>query len=227
MSELNRNILKLAAVDFLYLLDQGYPRAASLQLVGNRYNLDGLHRNLLHRGVFARKEAEQRRKRLVGPEQLVNRKLLVDGHNVLITAESGLEGRHLVAAIDGVIRDVAGISHRFRISSLTHQAIDRIFRILQKHPPGETLFFLDAPIRQSGELAALLRFALKRWNLPGAAQVLRVPERHLIGVEGTVASSDSAVLDGMKQGFDLAAAVIKSLPQQANLIDFTFLGTPA
>ncbi len=223
MAELKKELLKRSAVDFLYLLDRGYPRAASLQLVGNRYNLNGLHRNLLHRGVFARKEAEQRRNRIVRPEHIVNRKLLVDGHNVLITIESALAGKRLVAAIDGVIRDVAGISHRYRISSLTHEAIDHIFRLLFKHPPCETLFFLDAPIRQSGELAALLRSALQIWNMPGDARAQKVPEKHLIGASGTVASSDSVILDGVQQGFDLAAAVIKSLPQQVHLIDFTFL----
>ena len=224
MTELNQKALKLAAADFLYLLDRGYPRSASLQLVGNRYNLNALHREVLHRGVFAREEAKQRRKRLVGPEKLVDRKLLVDGHNVIITTESMLAGRPLIAANDGLIRDVAGISHRYRISSLTHEAIDHIFRLLHNHPPRITLLFLDAPIRQSGELAAILRSALKSWNLSGDAQALKVPEKQLIGGKGIVASSDSAILDGVKQAFDLAAAVIKSLPERVNLIDFTSLG---
>jgi len=121
-------------------------------------------------------------------EGLVDFKLLVDGHNVLITVESGLEGRLLIAANDGVIRDVAGVSHRYRISNFTHEAIDTIFQILQKYPPKETLFFLDAPIRHSGELAAALRSALKNWNLPGDAQALKVPESRLIGGEGVIAS---------------------------------------
>ena len=224
MTELNQKALKLAAADFLYLLDHEYPRSASLQLVGNRYNLDRLHREVLHRGVFARKEAKQRRKRLVTPEELVDRKLLVDGHNVIITTESGFAGRPLIAANDGLIRDVAGISHRYRISSLTQEAIDTLFQVLVKYPPKETHFFLDAPIRQSGELAAILRSALKRWNLTGDAQALRVPEKELIGGKGIVASSDSAVLDGVQQGFDLAATAIKSLPERVNLIDFTSLG---
>ena len=227
MSELDQKALRTAAVDFLYLLDHEYPRSASLQLVGNRYNLDRLQREVLHRGIFAREEAKQRRKRLVGPEELVDRKLLVDGHNVIITTESRFAGRPLIAANDGLIRDVAGISHRYRISPLTHEAIDTIFRLLQRHPPSETLFFLDAPIRQSGELAAILRSALKNWNLTGDAQALKVPEKELIGGEGIVASSDSAVLDGVEQGFDLAAVVIKSLPQQEHLIDFTSLGSVA
>ena len=224
MTELNQKALKLAAADFLYLLNRGYPRSSSLQLVGNRYNLDRLHREVLHRGVFAREEAEQRRKRLVTPEELVDRKLLVDGHNVIITTESRFAGRPLIAANDGLIRDVAGISHRYRISSLTHEAIDTLFQVLVKYPPKETHFFLDAPIRQSGELSAILRTALKRWNLTGDAQALKVPEKELIGDKGIVASSDSAVLDEVKQAFDLAAAVIKSLPDRVDLIDFTFLG---
>ena len=223
MDKLDHERLHLAASDFLYLMDRGYPRSASLQLVGNRYNLNALHREVLHRGIFAREEAKQRRKRLVGPEKLVDRKLLVDGHNVIITTESRFAGRPLIAANDGLIRDVAGISHRYRISSLTQEAIDTLFQVLVKYPPKETHFFLDAPIRQSGELAAILRSALKRWNLTGDAQALKVPEKKLIGGKGIVASSDSAVLDGVKQAIDLAAAVINSLPDRVNLIDFTFL----
>jgi hypothetical protein len=224
MDELDHDRLRIAAADFLYLLDRGYPRSASLQLVGNRYNLDRRHREVLHRGVFAQEEAKQRRKRLVTPEKLADRALLVDGHNVIITAESRFAGRPLIAANDGLIRDVAGISHRYRISSLTQEAIDTLFQVLVKYPPKETHFFLDAPIRQSGELAAILRSALERWNLTGDAQALKVPEKELIGGKGIVASSDSAVLDGVKQAIDLAAAVIKSLPGRVNLIDFTFLG---
>ena len=223
MTKLDYERLRSAAVDFLYLLDHGYPRSASLQLVGNRYNMDRLHREVIHRGIFAREEARQRRQRLVEPGELVDGQLLVDGHNVLITTESGLAARPLIAANDGLIRDVAGISHRYRISPLTHEAIDNIFRILHNHPPGEILFFLDAPIRQSGELAAILRSALKSWDLTGDAQALKVPEKELIGGKGIVASSDSAILDGVEQGFDLAAVVIKSLPQQGSVIDFTSL----
>lgn len=224
MSMLDQETLRTAAGDFLFLMDRGYPRSACLQLVGNRYNLNAQHREVLHRGVFARKEAKDRRDRLVGIEQLVGLKLLVDGHNVIITTESGLAGRPLIAANDGVIRDVARISHRYRISTLTHQAIDLLFQVLHEYPPQETLFFLDAPIRQSGELAAALRAALKSWSLPGDAQTLKVPESRLIGSENIVASSDSAVLDGVERGLDFAAAAIRCLSRELDLIDFTFLG---
>ena len=224
MSGLNDATLHLAAADFLYLLDHTYPRSASLQLVGNRYNLDALHRHLLHRGVFAREESKKRRSRLLSPDRLVGARLLVDGHNVLITVESALAGRPLIAATDGVIRDVAGISHRYHISSLTREAIDSTVLLLKVYPPRETLFLLDAPIRQSGELAALLRVGLKNLGLPGDAQSVKVPEADLVDPHAVVATSDSAVLDRAKQAVDLTGAVIRSLGRALQMIDFTELG---
>jgi hypothetical protein len=147
----------------------------------------------------------------------------VDGHNVLITIESALAERPLIAANDGVVRDVAGISHRYRVSSLSHEAMALVFQVLHRHPPRETLFYLDAPIRHSGELAGMLRASLETWELPGDARAARVPERHLIGADGIVASSDSAVLDGVQKGCDLAAAVIYSLTRPVELISFVDL----
>lgn len=224
MPELNDDTLHLPAVDFLYLLDHDYPRSASLELVGNRYNLDALHRQVLHRGVFARGESKQRRRRLLPPARLSGRRLLVDGHNVLITVESALAGRPLIAATDGVIRDVAGISHRYRITPLTHEAVERTLHLLKTYPPRETLFFLDAPIRHSGELASLLRAALQNLRLPGDAQTVNVPEVCLLDCHALVASSDSAVLDRAVEAVDLAAAVIGSLARPLRVIDFTDLG---
>jgi hypothetical protein len=221
MSALNDATLHLAASDFLYLLDRAYPRSASLQLVGNRYNLDRLHRHLLHRGIFAREESRKRRSSLVSPERLAGSRLLVDGHNVLITVESALAGRALIAATDGVIRDVAGISHRYHISSLTREAIDSTLRLLKVYSPRETIFLLDAPIRQSGELAALLRAGLENSQLPGDAQAVKVPEADFLDPHAVVATSDSAVLDRAEKAVDLAGAVIRSLGRPLRMIAFT------
>jgi len=45
----NFESLQKAAKDFRYLLNRGYPRKASLELVGNRYELTFDERHLLHR----------------------------------------------------------------------------------------------------------------------------------------------------------------------------------
>ncbi len=99
-----------AAADFRYLLNRGYPREACLALVGNRYNLPRAARQLLHRGVFAGEVSRSRKKKLRRLADLAGQPLALDGHNVLITLESAIKGRELVAADDGFIRDVAQIS---------------------------------------------------------------------------------------------------------------------
>ncbi|HBD08465.1 MAG TPA: DUF434 domain-containing protein, partial [Syntrophobacteraceae bacterium] len=40
------------ACDFFSLQNRQYPRNSSLELVGNRYRLSRMQRQLLHRGVF-------------------------------------------------------------------------------------------------------------------------------------------------------------------------------
>ena len=87
--------LQKAAVDFRYLLNQTYPRKASLELVGNRYDLTFDERHLLHRGVFSNIDSEARNERIISPKAIQNKNLAIDGHNVLITVEAGLSGRPL------------------------------------------------------------------------------------------------------------------------------------
>ncbi|MBW1979636.1 MAG: DUF434 domain-containing protein [Deltaproteobacteria bacterium] len=223
MSGFDEEKLRAAALDFLYLMDHGYPRKRSLELVGNRYNMPSSERHLLQRGIFSRQESQRRKSHLLQLRQLRRARLLVDGHNVLITVESALAGRTLVAATDGVIRDVAGLSHRYKPSALTAEAISCIIDILLQQPPLETLFFLDRPLSRSGELAAQLRNSLHRAGLPGDSQAVAVPEHHLFGAQAVVASSDSAVLDRAQQGIDLAGLVVHKLARPVQLVDFSGL----
>jgi hypothetical protein len=103
-----------ASEDYRFLLDRGYPPEASLTLVGNRYDLPFGQREMLRRSVVSRNIAEDRGKKLLSIEELEGRTLAVDGFNVLITLEGVLEGRPLVLADDGVVRDIARLSSAYR-----------------------------------------------------------------------------------------------------------------
>src|SRR3990170_2009631 len=92
--------LQKAAEDFRHLLNRGYPRKVTLELVGNRYGLTFDQRHLLHRGVFSDSDSRSRRKRQISVRDLRDQDLAVDGHNVLITIEAGLSGRPLILAHD-------------------------------------------------------------------------------------------------------------------------------
>ncbi len=197
-----------AAADFLLLQDRSYPRAAVLELVGNRYALSATERQLLHRGVFGAKAALARRSKREMGSGWQNHLLAVDGHNVQITIESRIEGRLLLRANDGAVRDLAGQSSRFRFSETSAVVLDMIFRFLREFPPKEVLFFFDAPMARSGELAAMYRERMRKAGLPGNARAVPVPEREFPFPACVAASSDRAVLDASTRWIDLACRVM-------------------
>jgi len=197
-----------AAEDLRFLLNQGYSRDASLQLIGNRYNLDHDHRHLLRRGVFAATLAEQRRNKKVSLEETRGKGLAIDGYNCLITLESALKGKTVLLADDGFIRDISGVSGSYRETQQTRQALGLIIDLLRAAGPSECLFLLDAPISGSGELAKRIRGLMEEQRLSGDAQAVKVPEQIMVGYEGIIATSDTALIDQSKQVFDLAGHLI-------------------
>jgi len=210
--------IQKAARDFRFLLNEGYPRKASLELVGNRYGLTSDERHLLHRGVFSNSDSGSRRKKKVFIGEVRNKDLVIDGHNVLITVEAGISGRPLVVGDDGFIRDISGLSGGFKQTETTEKAIQFIIRAIKKIKPSQTLFLLDAPISKSGELAEAVRNYLTKQDIPGEAMAVKVPERILIGFPGVVATSDTAIIDQSKKVLDLAAHVLRKNIELQSLI---------
>jgi hypothetical protein len=208
-----------AAQDFRFLLARGYPRGASLTLVGNRYHLDHTARQLLYRGVFAPVEAVARRAKLRLLKDLPGQPLGVDGHNVLITLECALRHLPLVAADDGFIRDVGQVSRAFRPSAETDKVLNLLAAYLAKHQVGPVSVFYDAPLSFSGELA---RRTEEIWVAQGhlvTAAAAPVPERELVNFKGPICTSDTGLIDGHAQVVDLAGELIRQdLGRQVSLI---------
>jgi len=201
--------LRMAAVDFRYLLDRGYPRKAALELAGNRYQLTYDQRHLLHRGVFSKEDSKSRLKRIIPLQEIRNRDLAIDGYNVIITVEAALSNRPLVVADDGFIRDISGLSGSFRKRQKTEEAIQLVLDVLKKWRPSQTLFLFDAPISKSGRLAQEVRSRMEKDGILGDARAVDVPEKILIGFPGIVATSDTAIIDQSEEVVDLAGYIIR------------------
>ena len=198
-----------AAADLRYLLARGYPRGASLTLVGNRYHLDHTARQLLHRGVFSPAEAAARRAKLRRFADLAGRPLGVDGHNVLITLECALRGLPLVAADDGFVRDVGQVSRAFRPSDETDRVLNLLADYLSRHRLGHLHVFFDAPLSFSGDLA---RRTLELWGACGLkveAAAAPVPEKELAAFPGPICTSDTGLIDAHSEVVDLAGEIIR------------------
>jgi hypothetical protein len=197
-----------AAEDLRLLLNRGYPKDASLQLVGNRYNLDRDDRHLLRRGVFPHPLAEERSAKQVSVKDLKSRSLAIDGHNCIITLESALKGKTILLADDGFIRDIAGVSGGYKKTKETKEALKMIMDLLAEAGPEAVLFLLDAPISGSGELAARIRGVMQERGIQGDASAVKVPEHIMAKYEGIIASSDTAVIDQAERVFDMAGCLI-------------------
>jgi hypothetical protein len=177
--------------------------------VGDRHGLDARARQLLRRGVFAPAVAQARRARLLSLAEVAGRDVAVDGHNVLITMESALRGAPLVLGDDGVVRDTAGAGANHRPTPATLAAARLLLAALG--PAASVMLLLDAPISQSGELAAQLRALMTEAGMAGQARAVPVPERELAEHQGPVATSDSQLLDAVAQPLYLAGAIITTL----------------
>jgi len=205
---LNTENLHEAARDFRFLLNRGYPRKAVLEIVGNRYRLCSDERHLLHRGVFSDADAKSRRNKIVPLDRMPNQNLAIDGYNVIITIEAGLSGRPVILGDDGFIRDISGLSGRFRKTAKTEEALSLIFKVLKKFTPLHSLFLFDAPISMSGRLAEEVRDRMEKEGLPGEAEAVNVPEKILNGFPGLVATSDTAIIDSCARVVDLARHIL-------------------
>jgi hypothetical protein len=205
------DLLREAAKDFRYLLNRGYPRKKSLELVGDRYQLVYDQRHLLHRSVFSEADSNPRLGKIIALREVRGRNLAIDGYNVIITIEAGLSGRPLVFGDDGFIRDISGLSGNFKKTERTEEAIGLILAILKGTKPFQTFFLFDAPISMSGRLAEEVRSLMKKENLPGIAEATAVPEKTLIGFQGVVATSDTAIIDRSSKVVDLAGHIIRKL----------------
>jgi hypothetical protein len=205
--------IKETATDFRYLLSRGYPRSATLTLVGNRYSLDHTARQLLHRGVFAPEVAAARRAKLRLLRDLPGHPLALDGHNVLITLECASRGIPLVAADDGFIRDVGQVSRAFRPSPETDRVLALLADYLSQHSTGPLQVFYDAPLSFSGDLARHTEALWASQGLKLTAQAVPVPERDLAAFPGTIATSDTALIDAHDVVVDLAGEIIRQHPE--------------
>ncbi|MGQ9631266.1 MAG: DUF434 domain-containing protein [bacterium] len=187
--------LRDAASDLRYLLARGYPRGGTLELVGNRYNLNADQRHLLFRGVFSPTEAEGRRRKTLPVEAIAGRRVAVDWYNILITVETALMGGPLIASDDGFLRDISGVFGGYRPGEKTQSALELILDTLKSLSPSWVGIYLDSPISRSGDMASSLRGMLADRGIEGESRTVRAPGRALLESGAIVATADSPVLD--------------------------------
>ena len=205
--------LRDAVGHLAWLLSRGYAPPSGLKLVGDRFNLDARQRTAVMRCACADAQRDARRARELHADDVRGRAIRIDGYNVLTTAEAALGGGVILVARDGAVRDMASIHGSYRKVEETRPAIELIGRTLASLCIPQATWYLDAPVSNSGRLMTILRETAEPHGWDWTVEIVHDPDAILSRSPEPVATADSVILDRCEAWFNLAAAVVRAVPQ--------------
>ena len=207
--------LRSAAADLAWLRSRGYAEASSGKLVGDRYRLVERQRTAVLRSTCTDEARARRASRRVEVGSLRGRPIRLDGFNLILTLESALGGGVVLGGRDGAYRDLASVHGTYRRVEETQPALLLAARWLGAWGIGPCLWLLDAPVSNSGRLAAMIRATDPTWD----AEVVPDPDPILARPGPVVATADSAILDRADAWVNLARALVAAGVPGAFVVD--------
>lgn len=215
--------LRQAAAELRFLRERGYALPSALKLVGDRHQLRERQRTALARATSEAGGAEARATRRVPVDAPPPGAVWIDGFNVVITVETALRGGVLVTTVDGGLRDLAGVHGSYRLSDVTRSAVSAVAGRLEARGWSATpvRWLLDAPVSNTGRLAAELRTVAEARRLPWTAEVVPDPDAVLsVAERGVVAASgDAVILDRCGPWIDLGTEAVRAAVPEAWIVD--------
>lgn len=201
--------LKEAAKDTRYLLERGYAVKNATTFVGNHYMFSERQRLALARSVSCKEDVEKRKEKLIVKEAK-GMTVHIDGFNTIISLEVALSGSLLFYCSDGTIRDLAGLRGTYRIIDKTEQAVHLILNRLQELEISKAIFYLDAPVSNSGRLKTLILQIADEYDFDVSVEVINDVDRVLEKLPGVI-SSDAIILNKCKSWINLVPAIVSEL----------------
>jgi hypothetical protein len=213
--------LRHAVADLSWLLSRGYASESALKIVGDRYQLKQRQRIAVARCACSDEARQSRLARCIDPAALGGRRLAIDGFNVLTTIEAALAGGVLLLARDGCLRDMASVHGTYRKVEETRPAAELVARTLAAWSTASCLWYLDAPVSNSGRLAAILRDIGWQAGLAWSVELVESPDRVLACHDSIVATADSVILDRCGAWVNLVRCVVEEQKLQGMPIDLS------
>ena len=221
-----RSRLRRATENLSWLLGRGYAEKSALKLVGDRYSLDQRQRTAVARCACGEPARRDRLARELSPEEASGRPLAIDGYNLLTTVEAMLGGGVILRGRDGCCRDIASMHGSYRKVEQTPPAIERIGRALEAMRIPDTLWYLDAPVSNSGRLKTLMTEIAAERGWAWSVELVADPDRLLMVSDRVVVTADSEVLDRCGHWLNLADHLV-AMAEGVNLVDLSKGPSPA
>jgi hypothetical protein len=205
-------LLQKAADEVQFLLDQGYDVKPVTTFVGNHYMFSERQRLALARSVSSKEWIGKRS----GKELLKQGNLIktarIDGFNTIITLEVALSGSPILYCRDGAVRDLAGLRGTYRVIDKTQKAIELILGQLKILKIPESVFYLDAPVSNSGRLSTFIRQCAEDIGSHVQVQVIPDVDRMLEQMEGVI-SGDAIILNHCISWINIMPRILDQLGQ--------------
>jgi len=212
-------VLREAVADLSYLLSRGYADKASLKVVGDHYQLATRQRRAVSGAACSDASLARRAAHHVAVEELTGESVAVDGYNLLIIAESTLSGGVLLRGRDGCIRDLASVHGSYHRVLETTEAIRVLGEAFGQLKPERVTWHFDAPVSNSGRLAALMREAAEANGWPWTVRLDHGVDRRLAASESVVVTSDSWILDRVARWTNVKGFLVDWVGAKESLVD--------
>lgn len=213
-----------AGRDLLYLLNQKYKMKGASTFVGNHYLLSERQRLALARAISSNENIKIRKSKEIQEMKDIpyGSVVHIDGFNTIITLEVALSHSLLLKSMDGTIRDLAGLRGTYRLIDHTKTAILLIGNHLAKYNIRKVIFYLDAPVSNSGRLKQQMIELLSPFSFEVQVEIINQVDTVLEKLDYVV-TSDAIILDKCISWINLNARIIEEIDKNYPLIDFSCL----
>ena len=196
--------MKKACAHIRYLINEGYDIKSASVFVGNHFLLSERQRLALVRSISPDGQLLLRKDKECRADEMCGKTVYIDGFNTIITMEIALCRSLLLECMDGTIRDLAGLRGTYRLIDETPQAVGMIADTLEHLGVQKAVFYLDAPVSNSGRLKSLIADVWENRYMDLDIQVINDVDRTLQELENVI-TADAIILDQCKSWFNLVS----------------------
>lgn len=208
-----------AGEDLYYLINRGYMIKGASTFVGNHYLLSERQRLSLVRSISPKEHIDIRLEKEIMNGGLKGKTVHIDGFNTIITLEIAFSDSTLLKCMDGCIRDLAGLRGTYRVIDKTKMAIKSIGKALAKQRINKAIFYLDAPVSNSGRLKECIMTMLSEFDFEVQVEIINNVDSVLETMENVI-TGDAIILDKCTSWFNLVNAVMEDEFADYPFVDF-------
>lgn len=202
--------LKEASEEIYFLINRGYAMKNATTFIGNHHLLSERQRIALARVISPENNIKLRKDKELFDTDVEGKTLYIDGFNTIITLEIAFSGSLLLKCMDGTIRDLAGLRGTYRLVDKTDMAINAVADILEELKIKKAVFYLDAPVSNSGRLKQRILDIMENYQSFKTEVYTENAVDSILKKKDIVVTADAIILDECKNWYNLTKTVIEN-----------------